>query len=61
MRCPAALRINMQLCFSFMTPMLATMWSQSISRNVDSDSDTLRWAERGANDRRIQNYDAEGG
>ena len=51
----------MQLCFSFMTPMLATMWSQSISRNVDSDSDTLRWAERGANDRRIQNYDAEGG
>jgi hypothetical protein len=51
----------MQLYFSFMTPMLATMWSQSISRNVDSDSDTLHWAERRANDGSIQNYDAEGG
>jgi hypothetical protein len=61
MRCPAVLRINMQLYFSFMTPMLATMWSQAISRNVDSDTDTLHWAEGAANGGRIQNCDAEGG
>jgi hypothetical protein len=61
MRCPAGLRINMQLYFSFMTPALATMWSQAISRNEDSDTDTLRWAEGWANGSAIQNYDAEGG
>jgi hypothetical protein len=61
MRCPAALRINMQLYFSFMTPMLATMWSQSISRSDGSDNDTLHWAEQRANGGRIQNYNAEGG
>jgi hypothetical protein len=61
MRCPAALRINMQLRFSFMTPMLATMWSRSISRNVDSDSDTLHWAEKATNGGSIQNCNAEGG
>jgi hypothetical protein len=51
----------MQLYFSFMTPALATMWSQAISRNKDSDTDTLRWAEGWANGSAIQNYDAEGG
>jgi hypothetical protein len=51
----------MQLRFSFMTPMLATMWSRSISRNVDSDSDTLHWAEKATNDGSIQNCNAEGG
>lgn len=61
MRCPAGLRINMQLHFSFMTPMLATMWSQAISRNVDSNTGTLHWAEAATNGGGIQNCDAEGG
>lgn len=51
----------MQLHFSFMTPMLATMWSQAISRNVDSDTGTLHWAEAATNGGGIQNCDAEGG
>jgi hypothetical protein len=51
----------MQLYFSFMTPVLATMWSQAISRNSDSDTSTLHWAEGRANGDGIQNCDAEGG
>jgi len=37
------------------------MWSRSISRNTDSDSNSLPWAEARANGGRIQNWDAEGG
>jgi hypothetical protein len=51
----------MQLYFSFMTPMLATMWSQTISRNVDSGNGASHWAEDRANDSGLQNCDAEGG
>ena len=55
------MRINMQLHFSIMTPVLATMWSQAISRNVDSNTGTLLRAEALANGGGIQNCDAEGG
>ena len=37
------------------------MWSRSISRNKDSDSDTLHGAEGRANRGNIQNCNAEGG
>jgi hypothetical protein len=62
MRCPAALRVNMQLYFSFMTPDGGhDMWFATISRNEDSDSDAVHWAEGGANRGSIQNCNAEGG
>jgi hypothetical protein len=37
------------------------MWSRSISRNTDSDSDSLHWADSRANGDSVQNCDAEGG